>query len=147
MTAGVTLADPARIDVRGTLDCGSDVFIDVGCVFEGAVKLGDKVRIGPTVCCVTSIGAGSVVHPMSHLEGCTAGEGVLIGPFARLRPGAALGDEVHIGNFVSEKLNAGERHARPIISLISATPRSASASTTVPGRSPPTTTAPASTAR
>ncbi|WP_156860796.1 bifunctional UDP-N-acetylglucosamine diphosphorylase/glucosamine-1-phosphate N-acetyltransferase GlmU [Casimicrobium huifangae] len=104
MTAGVTLADPARIDVRGTLDCGSDVFIDVGCVFEGAVKLGDNVRIGPN--CVlrdVTVGTGSVVHPMSHLEGCTVGEGVLIGPFARLRPGAALGDEVHIGNFVEVK--------------------------------------------
>lgn len=104
MTAGVTLADPARIDVRGTLNCGSDVFIDVGCVFEGKVTLGDKVRIGPN--CVlrdATIGSGSVVHPMSHLEGCTVGEGVLIGPFARLRPGAALGDEVHIGNFVEVK--------------------------------------------
>jgi len=104
MAAGVTLADPARIDVRGTLNCGSDVFIDVGCVFEGAVTLGDNVRVGPN--CVlrdASIGAGSVVHPMSHLEGCTVGEDVLIGPFARLRPGAALGDEVHIGNFVEVK--------------------------------------------
>ena len=80
-------ADPARIDVRGTLNCGSDVFIDVGCVFEGAVTLGDNVRIGPN--CVlrdASIGTGSVVHPMSHLEGCTVGEGVLIGPFARCAP-------------------------------------------------------------
>jgi len=104
MAAGVTLADPARIDVGGTLNCGSDVFIDVGCVFEGAVTLGDNVRVGPN--CVlrdASIGAGSVVHPMSHLEGCTVGEDVLIGPFARLRPGAALGDEVHIGNFVEVK--------------------------------------------
>jgi len=104
MAAGVTLADPARIDVRGTLRCGSDVFIDVGCVFEGSVTLGDNVRIGPN--CVlrdASVGAGSVVHPMSHLEGCSVGAGVLIGPFARLRPGAQLGDEVHIGNFVEVK--------------------------------------------
>ena len=104
MMAGVTLADPARIDVRGTLACGSDVFIDVGCVFIGDVTLGDNVSIGPN--CVlrdATIGARSVVHPMSHLEGCTVGEGVLIGPFARLRPGAVLADEVHIGNFVEVK--------------------------------------------
>ncbi|HPT57359.1 MAG TPA: DapH/DapD/GlmU-related protein, partial [Casimicrobium sp.] len=104
MDAGVTLADPARIDVRGTLSCGSDVFIDVGCVFIGDVTLGDNVTIGPN-CVLTNatIGANSVVHAMSHLEGCAVGDGVLIGPFARLRPGAKLGDEVHIGNFVEVK--------------------------------------------
>jgi bifunctional UDP-N-acetylglucosamine pyrophosphorylase/glucosamine-1-phosphate N-acetyltransferase len=104
MTAGVTLADPARIDVRGTLVCGSDVFIDVGCVFIGEVTLGDNVSIGPN-CVLTNaiIGANTTIHPMSHLEGCTIGEGALIGPFARLRPGAKLGDEVHIGNFVEVK--------------------------------------------
>jgi bifunctional UDP-N-acetylglucosamine pyrophosphorylase/glucosamine-1-phosphate N-acetyltransferase len=104
MDAGVTLADPARIDVRGTLSCGSDVFIDVGCVFIGDVTLGDNVSVGPN-CVLTNaaIGANSVVHAMSHLEGCAVGEGVLIGPFARLRSGAKLGDEVHIGNFVEVK--------------------------------------------
>jgi len=104
MDAGVTLADPARIDVRGTLSCGSDVFIDVGCVFIGDVSLGDNVSVGPN-CVLTNaaIGANSVVHAMSHLEGCAVGDGVLIGPFARLRPGAKLGDEVHIGNFVEVK--------------------------------------------
>ena len=104
MTAGVTLADPARIDVRGTLICGSDVFIDVGCVFIGTVTLCDNVSIGPN--CVlkdATIGNNTVVHAMSHLEGCTVGESVLIGPFARLRPGAQLGDDVHIGNFVEVK--------------------------------------------
>ena len=104
MTAGVTLADPARIDVRGKLTTGSDVFIDVGCVFIGDVALGDNVTVGPN--CVLKnafIGANTTIHPMSHLEGCTVGEGALIGPFARLRPGAALGDEVHIGNFVEVK--------------------------------------------
>ena len=104
MISGVTLADPARIDVRGTLKCGSDVFIDVGCVFIGDVTLGSNVSIGPN--CVlkdAKIGNNTVVHPMSHLEGCTVGEGALIGPFARLRPGAALADEVHIGNFVEVK--------------------------------------------
>ncbi len=104
LNAGVTLADPARIDVRGTLSCGSDVFIDVGCVFIGAVTLCDNVRIGPN--CVlkdATLGNNTIVHPMSHLEGCTVGEGALIGPFARLRPGAQLGDDVHIGNFVEVK--------------------------------------------
>jgi len=113
MAAGVTLADPARIDVRGTLSCGSDVFIDVGCVFEGKVTLGDDVRVGPN--CVlrdATVGAGSVVHAMSHLEGCTVGAGVLIGPFARLRPGAKLGDEVHIGNFVEVKNSTLARGAK-----------------------------------
>ena len=89
MAAGVTLADPARIDVRGTLICGSDVFIDVGCVFIGTVTLCNNVSIGPN--CVlknASIGNNTTVHPMSHLEGCTVGEGAQIGPFARLRPGA-----------------------------------------------------------
>jgi bifunctional UDP-N-acetylglucosamine pyrophosphorylase / glucosamine-1-phosphate N-acetyltransferase len=104
LSAGVTLADPARVDVRGALSFGSDVFIDVGCVFEGSVTLGDNVRIGPN--CVlrdAQIGNNTTVHAMSHLEGCTVGEGALIGPFARLRPGAQLSDEVHIGNFVEVK--------------------------------------------
>ena len=104
LNAGVTLADPARIDVRGTLICGSDVFIDVGCVFIGTVTLCNNVSIGPN--CVlrdATIGHNTTVHPMSHLDGCTVGEGAMIGPFARLRPGAQLGDEVHIGNFVEVK--------------------------------------------
>ena len=104
MDAGVTLADPKRFDLRGTLICGSDVFIDVGCVFIGTVTLCNNVSIGAN--CVlkdATIGHNTTVHPMSHLEGCTVGEGALIGPFARLRPGAQLGDEVHIGNFVEVK--------------------------------------------
>lgn len=104
LAAGVTLADPERIDVRGTLICGRDVFIDVGCVFIGVVTLCNNVSIGPN--CViknATIGNNTTVHPMSHLEGCTVGEGAMIGPFARLRPGAQLGDEVHIGNFVEVK--------------------------------------------
>ena len=104
LNAGVTLADPARIDVRGTLICGGDVFIDVGCVFVGTVTLCNNVSIGAN--CVlkdATIGNNTTVHPMSHLEGCTVGEGAQIGPFARLRPGAQLGDEVHIGNFVEVK--------------------------------------------
>jgi bifunctional UDP-N-acetylglucosamine pyrophosphorylase/glucosamine-1-phosphate N-acetyltransferase len=104
MEAGVRLADPARLDVRGSLTCGSDVEIDVNCIFEGQVHLGDGVRIGAN--CVirdTQIAAGAVIHPFSHLEGATVGAGALIGPYARLRPGAVLGDEVHIGNFVEVK--------------------------------------------
>ena len=104
MEAGVRLADPARLDVRGTLDCGRDVEIDVNCVFEGEVQLGDGVHIGAN--CVirdARIAAGSVIHPFTHIEGAVVGAGSLIGPFARLRPGAELGPEVHIGNFVEVK--------------------------------------------
>jgi bifunctional UDP-N-acetylglucosamine pyrophosphorylase / glucosamine-1-phosphate N-acetyltransferase len=104
MRDGVTLADPHRIDVRGALTCGSDVFIDVNCVFEGDVSLGDNVTIGAN--CViknAKIAANAVIHPMSHLEDCIVGEGALVGPFARLRPGAELGADVHIGNFVEVK--------------------------------------------
>ncbi|HSV71328.1 MAG TPA: bifunctional UDP-N-acetylglucosamine diphosphorylase/glucosamine-1-phosphate N-acetyltransferase GlmU [Methylibium sp.] len=108
MEAGVRLADPARFDLRGTLDCGADVEIDVNCVFEGAVQLGDGVRIGAN-CVIRNarIDAGAVIHPFTHIDGealgVTVGEGALVGPFARLRPGAALGPEVHIGNFVEVK--------------------------------------------
>ena len=101
---GVTIADPARFDVRGTLECGRDVSIDVNCVFEGAVRLGDRVKIGPN--CVlknVSIGADTEVKPFSLLEDATVGVDCRIGPYARLRPGAALSDEVHIGNFVEVK--------------------------------------------
>jgi bifunctional UDP-N-acetylglucosamine pyrophosphorylase / glucosamine-1-phosphate N-acetyltransferase len=104
MEAGVRLADPARLDVRGTLTCGSDVEIDVNCVFEGQVHLADGARVGAN--CVirdATIGAGAVIHPFTHIEGATVGPGALIGPFARLRPGAELGADVHIGNFVEVK--------------------------------------------
>ena len=104
MEAGVRLADPARLDVRGRLVCGSDVEIDINCLFEGKVKLGDRVHIGAN--CVirdAQIEAGAVIHPYSHIEGAQVGPGALVGPFARLRPGAVLGAEVHIGNFVEVK--------------------------------------------
>ncbi len=104
LEAGVRLADPARFDLRGQLDCGADVEIDVGCVFEGRVSLGDGVRIGAH--CVirdAHIAAGAVIHPFTHIEGATVGAGALVGPYARLRPGAELGAEVHIGNFVEVK--------------------------------------------
>ncbi len=104
LDAGVRLADPARLDVRGELLCGSDVEIDVGCVFEGRVELGDGVRIGAH--CVlrdARIAAGVVVHPFCHIDDAEVGAGSLIGPYARLRPGAALAEDVHIGNFVEVK--------------------------------------------
>ncbi|WP_295853632.1 bifunctional UDP-N-acetylglucosamine diphosphorylase/glucosamine-1-phosphate N-acetyltransferase GlmU [uncultured Xylophilus sp.] len=109
MDAGVRLADPARFDVRGTLACGRDVEIDVGCIFEGQVELGDDVRIGAhCVIADARIAAGTVVQPFSHIQGSASqgvavGEGARIGPFARLRPGAQLGADVHIGNFVEVK--------------------------------------------
>ena len=102
--SGVRLADPARFDLRGTLVCGSDVEIDVGCVFEGQVSLADNVRIGAH--CVVrdaQIDTGAVIHPFSHIEGARIGAGALVGPYARLRPGTELGPEVHIGNFVEVK--------------------------------------------
>lgn len=104
MEAGVRLADPARFDLRGALACGSDVEIDVGCVFEGRVEIGDGARIGAH--CVVkdaSIAAGAVIHPFTHIDGAQVGAGALVGPFARLRPGATLGAEVHVGNFVEVK--------------------------------------------
>jgi bifunctional UDP-N-acetylglucosamine pyrophosphorylase/glucosamine-1-phosphate N-acetyltransferase len=112
MEQGVRLADPARLDVRGQLHCAQDVSIDVNCVFEGEISLGEGVRVGAN--CViknASIAAGAVIHPFSHIEGgkpgskdaVEVGAGALIGPFARLRPGARLGAEVHIGNFVEVK--------------------------------------------
>ncbi|MDR7093252.1 bifunctional UDP-N-acetylglucosamine diphosphorylase/glucosamine-1-phosphate N-acetyltransferase GlmU [Hydrogenophaga laconesensis] len=105
---GVRLADPARLDVRGELLCGQDVEIDVNCVFEGRVKLGDGVRIGANcVIANAAIDSGAVIHPFTHIDGeklgVSVGSGALIGPFARLRPGAQLGAEVHIGNFVEVK--------------------------------------------
>ncbi|MCC8393132.1 bifunctional UDP-N-acetylglucosamine diphosphorylase/glucosamine-1-phosphate N-acetyltransferase GlmU [Paraburkholderia sp. MMS20-SJTR3] len=104
LVAGVTLADPARIDVRGTLECGRDVSIDVNCVFEGRVTLADNVSIGPN--CVirnATLGAGTRVDAFTHIEGAEVGAHVVLGPYARLRPGAALQDEAHVGNFVEVK--------------------------------------------
>ena len=108
MEAGVRMADPARFDLRGELECGEDVEIDVNCVFEGQVQLGHGVRIGAN-CCIRNavIAAGVVIHPFTHIDGealgVSIGEGSLIGPFARLRPGARLAQDVHIGNFVEVK--------------------------------------------
>lgn len=116
MEQGVRLADPARFDLRddarsgarAALSCGQDVEIDVGCIFTGEVTIGAGASIGAH-CCIAnaSIGAGAVIHPYTHIDGdklgVAVGEGALIGPFARLRPGAQLGREVHIGNFVEVK--------------------------------------------
>ncbi len=113
LDAGVTLADPARIDVRGELQCGRDVSIDVNCVFEGKVSLGDGVRIGPN--CIlrdVSIEKETQVLAFSLLEDSMIGERCRIGPYARLRPGAQLAEDVHVGNFVEVKasrLGAGSK--------------------------------------
>jgi len=104
MDAGVSLADPARIDIRGTLECGIDVFIDVGCVFEGCVTLAAGTKVGP-YCIIRNsvIGKSVTIHPYSHIDGAKVGASSLIGPYARLRPGADLANDVHIGNFVEVK--------------------------------------------
>ena len=110
---GVTLADPARIDVRGELACGRDVAIDVNCVFEGKVSLGDAVRIGAN--CIlrdVTVGAGSEVKPFTLIEEATVGRNARIGPYARIRPGTELADEVHVGNFVEVKASSLARGAK-----------------------------------
>ena len=104
LEAGVTLIDPARIDVRGTLACGRDVAIDVNAVFEGAVELADGVSIGAH--CVLKdvvIGPGTRIEPFCHLDGARIGAGCRVGPYARIRPGVSLAADVHIGNFVEIK--------------------------------------------
>ena len=104
MRKGVTLADPWRFDLRGELVCGHDVFIDVNCVFEGKVSLADDAKVGAG--CIlkdAEIGAGTVIAPYSHLDGVVAGKLCRIGPYARLRPGTRLADEVRVGNFVEIK--------------------------------------------
>lgn len=104
LEAGVMLADPARLDIRGELLHGVDVSIDVNCVFEGRVELGDGVKIGPN--CVlknVTVAAGTQIAAFSHLEQAEVGANCSLGPYARLRPGATLADQVHIGNFVEVK--------------------------------------------
>lgn len=101
---GVTLLDPARFDVRGTLTCGRDVTIDVGCIFEGTVALADGVAVGAH-CVIKNavIAGGAQIKPFCHIEDATVGAQSIIGPYARLRPGTVLAEEVHIGNFVEIK--------------------------------------------
>ena len=104
MAKGVTLADPARIDIRGYLDCGRDVEIDVGCIFEGSVRVGNNVQIG-AYCIIrnATIAEGTQISPYSHIDDSEVGAGCRIGPYARLRPGSKLHDDVHVGNFVEIK--------------------------------------------
>ena len=108
MEQGVRLADPARFDLRGSLQCGQDVEIDINCIFAGQVNLGNGIKIGAN-CMISNatIAEGVVIQPFTHIEGeklgVSIGAGAIIGPFARLRPGAVLGKEVHIGNFVEVK--------------------------------------------
>ena len=104
LAAGTWIADPDRFDLRGTLACGRDVRIDIGCVLEGEVALGNDVSVGAH--CVlknVTVGAGTIIAPFSHLEAATIGANCRIGPYARLRPDTALADDVHIGNFVEVK--------------------------------------------
>lgn len=101
---GVTLADPARIDLRGKLVCGRDVEIDVGCIFEGAVNIGNNVRVGAySVISNSSIASGTAIAPYSHIDQAEIGNNCHIGPYARIRPGSKLHNDVHIGNFVEVK--------------------------------------------
>jgi bifunctional UDP-N-acetylglucosamine pyrophosphorylase/glucosamine-1-phosphate N-acetyltransferase len=104
MSEGVGFADPARVDIRGTLKCGKDVFIDVNAVFEGDVELGDGVHIeSNNLIRDSKLGAGTVIHSNCHIESSTTGSDCEIGPFARMRPGAELANKVKIGNFVEIK--------------------------------------------
>ncbi|WP_171096692.1 bifunctional UDP-N-acetylglucosamine diphosphorylase/glucosamine-1-phosphate N-acetyltransferase GlmU [Usitatibacter rugosus] len=104
LDAGVTLADPARLDVRGELTCGRDVSIDVNCIFEGRVVLGDGVKIGAH-CIVreSEIGAGTQLLPFTMVDQAKIGANARIGPYARIRPDSTIGDEAHVGNFVEVK--------------------------------------------
>ncbi|ARN73981.1 bifunctional UDP-N-acetylglucosamine diphosphorylase/glucosamine-1-phosphate N-acetyltransferase GlmU [Oceanicoccus sagamiensis] len=110
MTEGATLADPARIDIRGELSIGQDIFIDINCVFVGDVSIADDVIIGPN--CVienSTVGKGTVIKANSILENATVAEQCDIGPFARLRPGSVLSNKAKVGNFVeTKKANIGE---------------------------------------
>jgi bifunctional UDP-N-acetylglucosamine pyrophosphorylase/glucosamine-1-phosphate N-acetyltransferase len=104
MAQGVSLADPLRIDIRGNLICGRDVEIDVGCIFEGNVALGDKVKVGAySIVRNASLASGTQISPYSHVDSSEVGANCHIGPYARLRPGTKLADGVHIGNFVEIK--------------------------------------------
>jgi bifunctional UDP-N-acetylglucosamine pyrophosphorylase/glucosamine-1-phosphate N-acetyltransferase len=109
MREGVSIADPARLDIRGNLTCGQEVFIDINAVIEGEVTLGNGVSIGAN--CVLSdvtVADGTIIHPMSHLQGATIGKACSVGPYARLRPGTVLADGARIGNFVeTKKANIG----------------------------------------
>ncbi len=113
LAQGVTLTDPARIDVRGKLVCGRDVEIDVGCIFEGEVKLGNSVQIGAySIVKNSTIADGTQIAPYSHIDESVVGSACRIGPYARLRPGTRLHDEVHVGNFVEVKNSIIEQSSK-----------------------------------
>lgn len=104
LAQGVTLNDPARIDVRGSLNCGQDVLIDVNCVFEGTVKLGNKVQVGAnSVIRNSRVADGTKIAPFSHIDDADVGQDCRIGPYARIRPGTRLDAQAHVGNFVEIK--------------------------------------------
>ena len=104
MREGVSVADANRLDIRGSLACGDNVFIDVNVVIEGTVTLGDGVTIGANcVLCDVDVAAGSHIHPMSHLQEASVGRNCNVGPYARLRPGTSLADDARVGNFVETK--------------------------------------------
>tara|TARA_B110000503_G_scaffold85373_2_gene129874 strand:- start:2783 stop:4153 length:1371 start_codon:yes stop_codon:yes gene_type:complete len=109
MREGVSIADAARLDIRGSLTCGDEVFIDINVVFEGVVRLGNGVTVGAN--CVLSdvtVADGSIIHPMSHLQETIIGKACNVGPYARLRPGTVLADGARVGNFVeTKKANIG----------------------------------------
>lgn len=113
MEKGVALADPKRIDIRGNLTCGRDVFIDVNCIFEGEVSLGDSVTINAN-CVIKSakIESGTVIEPFCHIDNASVGSKSKIGPYARLRPGTELAEDVHIGNFVEIKNSQIAPHSK-----------------------------------
>ena len=144
---GVTLADPARIDVRGHLGCGRDVAIDVNCVFEGEVILGSHVEVGAN--CVlknVSVGDGARIQPFTHIEDARIGRDCRIGPYARIRPGTRLDNEVHVGNFVEVKASAiGAKSKANHLAYVGDTTVGKTL-TSAPAPSPATTAAPASTA-
>ncbi len=110
---GVTLADPARIDIRGELHCARDVSIDVGCVFEGTVHIGQGVSIG-AYCVIKNsrIAENANIKPYTHIDEATVGSDSQIGPYARLRPGTVLGADVHVGNFVEIKNSEFGAHSK-----------------------------------
>jgi len=113
LESGVTLVDPARIDVRGELTCGRDVTIDVNCIFEGKVSLGDGVSIGAN--CIlrdVSVGPGAQIKPFTLMEEATVGANARIGPYARIRPGTQLAEDVHVGNFVEVKASSMGRGSK-----------------------------------
>jgi bifunctional UDP-N-acetylglucosamine pyrophosphorylase / glucosamine-1-phosphate N-acetyltransferase len=113
MAQGVTLADPARIDVRGKLVCGRDVEIDVGCIFEGNVTLGDNVRVGAySIIKNSTVAAGTHIESYSHIVEAEIGANGRIGPYARIRPGTKLHEDVHIGNFVEVKNSEIAAHSK-----------------------------------